>query len=99
MAYSVVCVAPRRNWKEVRHFSTRFLKQHCFMEGSKASPLCPGKSRLQIEMSMENWWNDTDRESPKCSRQNLSQCHFVHHKSRTEWPGIEPRPPRWEASD
>ena len=22
----------------------------------------------------------------------LSQCHFVHHKSHTDWPGIEPGP-------
>jgi len=21
---------------------------------------------------------------------NLSQCHFSHHKSYTDWPGIEP---------
>jgi hypothetical protein len=27
---------------------------------------------------------------------NLSQCHFVDHKSHMDWPGIEPGPPRWE---
>jgi hypothetical protein len=26
-------------------------------------------------------WNDTDRTNPKNSDKNLSQCHFVHHKS------------------
>jgi hypothetical protein len=29
---------------------------------------------------------------------NLPQCHFAH-KSHMTWPGIEPEPPPWEASD
>jgi hypothetical protein len=31
--------------------------------------------------------------------ENLSQCHFAHHKSHLTRPGREPGPPRWEASD
>jgi hypothetical protein len=31
--------------------------------------------------------------------ENLFQRHFVHHKSHLTRPGIEPGPPRWEASD
>jgi hypothetical protein len=29
----------------------------------------------------------------------LPQRHFVHHKSHLTIPGLEPGPPRWEASD
>jgi hypothetical protein len=29
---------------------------------------------------MERRWNEMDRGKPKYSGENLSQCHFVHHK-------------------
>jgi hypothetical protein len=31
--------------------------------------------------------------------ENLPQRHFVYHKSRMTRAGLEPGPPRWEASD
>jgi hypothetical protein len=33
--------------------------------------------------------------TPKHSEKNLSQCHFLRHKSHMDWPG----PPLWEAGD
>ena len=40
-------------------------------------------------MTMEHWWNDTDRENINTGCDNLPQCYSVHHKSHTDWFGIE----------
>ena len=31
------------------------------------------------------------------TRKNMSQRHFVHHKSGEDWVGSEPGPQRWKA--
>jgi hypothetical protein len=46
-----------------------------------------------MKMSMEHWWHDTDRGKPKYSEKSLFHCHFVHHKSYKDLPGIEHWPP------
>ena len=45
---------------------------------------------MNVRMSVECWWNDTDREAPMYLDRNLSQCHFVHHKPHRDWPGLNP---------
>jgi hypothetical protein len=41
-------------------------------------------SFFQFFRVMEHRWNETGREKPKYSGKNLSQCHFVHHKSHMD---------------
>jgi len=37
-------------------------------EGFLLSPLCSSNnSIIKVKMGIEQWWNDTDNEKPKCS--------------------------------
>jgi hypothetical protein len=47
-----------------------------------------------IFSKMEHGWNEIYRGKPKYSGINLSQYHFVHHKSHMDRAGIEPGTPR-----
>ena len=47
-------------------------KSIVLFEGSLSSPACPsGKSRIEMQMSMEHWWNDTDRGRLKYWERNI----------------------------
>jgi len=43
-------------------------------------------------MSIEDWWNGTDRRTVKYSWKNLSQCYTVDQMCHMGRPGIKPGP-------
>ena len=97
-----IYVPTRRTGKSERIFlsnASRFSKQHCLLEGSQTMSICPGKGNADIKMSMEQWWNYTERGKPKYSDKSLSQCQLVHQRSHMDWSGIELGPSRWKAGD
>jgi hypothetical protein len=58
-----------------------------FSRGSKNSLVCPSdKSNDKMAVSMEHWWNDMDRGTPKyvLGGKKHFQRHFVHHSCHTE---------------
>ena len=45
-------------------------------------------SRRQVYMSMQTWWNDTDRGKPKFLKKKFSQYQSFNHKSHMQRPTI-----------
>jgi len=40
-------------------------------------------------MSLDQWWDDTDRGKQNYSGANLSHCHSLYHNCTMDYPGIE----------
>jgi len=85
-------------WPRVVCYRVKPYLTYCFLEGSQVRPLVLLKRSIKVKMSMEHWWKDTVRGKPKISEKTLSQCQFVHHKSRMDWSAIQPGTPWWESS-
>lgn len=46
-----------------------------------------------LSVSMDHWWDDTDKGNPKYSESSRSQCRIFCHKTHIGWPEIDPGPP------
>jgi hypothetical protein len=44
---------------------------------------------IHEQLNMEELWDGANWEKPKYREENVSQCHFVCHKSKAFRPGIE----------
>ena len=70
-------------------------EKNCFVWGFCYSQrlLCWWETQaIEMKISTEHWWNDTDRRILKYSEKNLSQFSYFRHKSHMDWPVIESGP-------
>jgi hypothetical protein len=58
------------------------------VEGSTNRPVVYPPNDKRVNMRQR--WNDIDRGEPKNSEKNLSQWHFILHKSDVKWPAMNP---------
>jgi hypothetical protein len=61
LVYGLCAQTEKRESTSVSN-ARRFSKDNCFLEGSQALLIGrSGKTNMYMKMSVENWWNDTDR--------------------------------------
>jgi hypothetical protein len=69
-------------WRNSQHCQSvfmssahRFPKECALCQESEASPACPfDNSRIKVKMTVEQWWNDTDRGKPNTQRKTSSRA-------------------------
>ena len=77
-----VCQDQERGESNLLSNASRFPTEHCFLEGSQVSSVCPsGEIGVQIEMFVLHWWNDTDRGNRNSGRKtfHIDTLSTIHH--------------------
>jgi hypothetical protein len=76
-----------RKWKHFFYQWSPLLEEHWFVWSFLTSPFFSDKSILRKKMSVETWWNDTERGKKNHPEWNRCQCHFV--LTNITWSGPE----------
>jgi hypothetical protein len=74
---------------------------HMLGWGESGSPLGMSATVWRIARALNvgsNRCNENWQGKPKYSEETFPKCHFVHHKSHMNWPGLEPKAQLWKSS-
>jgi hypothetical protein len=72
--------------------ATSYQKLHCIVSRFQALPACPsGKSNvINMVIAVKHLWEGANRGKSRYADKKVSHCHLGYHKSRMEWPGLDP---------